>query len=80
MRTFVQDRAISGGGVEGYPLDRLYREIAYIAYYFHWPYDDVLALDHHERARLIDEIGGINRAVSGEKEPENVFDLSQYGL
>jgi hypothetical protein len=54
-----------GGGIVGYPLDRLYEEVAYIAYHFHWPMDEVLALDHAERQRWVQEIAKINRRLSG---------------
>ncbi len=53
-----------GGGIVGYPLDRLYEEVAYIAYHFHWPMDEVLALDHAERQRWVQEIAKINRRLN----------------
>ena len=53
-----------GGGIVGYPLDRLYEEVAYIAYHFHWPMDEVLALDHTERQRWVQEIAKINRRLN----------------
>jgi hypothetical protein len=42
----------------------LYEEVAYIAYHFHWPMDDVLALDHAERQRWVQEIARINRRLN----------------
>ncbi|RLC95491.1 MAG: hypothetical protein DRI39_00015 [Chloroflexi bacterium] len=53
-----------GGGIKGYPLDRLYEEVAYIAYYFHWPRREILEMEHQERQRWVEEIGGINRRLS----------------
>ena len=53
-----------GGGIVGYPLDRLYEEVAYIAYHFHWPMDEVLTLDHAERQRWVQEIAKINRRLN----------------
>lgn len=44
--------------------DRLYEEIAYVAYHFHWSLDDVLDLEHAERARYVEEIGKINVRMS----------------
>jgi hypothetical protein len=49
-----------------YPLDRLYEEVAYIAYHFHWPYDQIMALDHRERQRWVEEIAKLNRRLSEE--------------
>lgn len=49
-----------------YAVDRLYEEIAYVAYHFHWSRDDILDLEHAERLRFVSEIGSINnRAAHG---------------
>lgn len=48
-------------------MERLYEEVAYIAYHFHWPLEDILALEHHERQQWVEEIGKINQQInSGE--------------
>ncbi len=52
------------GGVVGYPLERLHEEVAYIAYHFHWPRSDILALEHAERRRWVKEIAGINSRLN----------------
>jgi hypothetical protein len=39
-----------------YPLDKLYQEAAFIAFYFHWSLDDILILEHQERLRWVTEI------------------------
>lgn len=52
------------GGVIGYPLDQLYEEVAYIAYYFHWPLREILELEHADRRRWTDEIANINRKLA----------------
>ncbi len=52
------DRA---GGILSYPLDELFEEVAFIAYYFHWPMVDILNLEHEDRERFIQEISDINR-------------------
>lgn len=57
-----------GGGIGGYPLERLYKEVAYIAYHFHWPRDEILALEHPERQQWVKEIAGINRRLGAEQE------------
>lgn len=54
----------SPGGIVGYPLDQLYEEVAYIAYYFHWPLMEILELEHAERRRWVEEIAGINRRLA----------------
>ena len=44
----------------GYPLDALYEEMAFIAYYLHWPAHELLALEHGERRRWVAEVSQIN--------------------
>ncbi len=45
----------------GYPSERLFEEVAYLAYHFHWPYDQIMRLEHRERQRWVDEVAKINR-------------------
>jgi hypothetical protein len=52
----------------GYPLERLYEEVAFIAYHFHWPCEEILALEHGERQRWCEEISKINKKLSGDRE------------
>lgn len=47
----------------GYPLDQLHEEVAYIAYYFHWPLQEILELEHAERQRWVEQITNINRKL-----------------
>jgi hypothetical protein len=54
----------SRGGIVGYPSDRLYEEVAFIAYHFHWSQADLLNLDHLSRKRWINEINKINQNLS----------------
>jgi len=46
----------------------LYEEVAYIAYHFHWPQDDILALEHGDRAQWVEEIDKINQRRNEEDE------------
>ena len=55
---------LEAGGMTGYPSDRLFEEVAYVSYHFHWPYDQVMQLDHLERQRWVAEIARINRRVN----------------
>ncbi|MFZ0388948.1 MAG: DUF6760 family protein [Calditrichia bacterium] len=58
--------------MSGYPLAQLYEEIAFIAYYFHWPRGEIMDLEHRERRRWCEEISRINREVN--QEPKNIFE------
>jgi hypothetical protein len=53
-----------------YPADRIYEEIAYIAYHFHWSYSDLMTMDHGERRRWCQEIIKINEKINGELKKE----------
>lgn len=44
--------------------DRIFEEVAYIAYHFNWPLDDILDLEHPLRRRFVEEIAKINRRLS----------------
>ena len=48
----------------GYPSDRLFEEVAYIAYHFHWPHDQIMQLEHRERQRWVGEIARINKRLN----------------
>ncbi|MGB5953230.1 MAG: DUF6760 family protein [Ornithinimicrobium sp.] len=47
-----------------YAPDRLYEEVAYVAYHFHWSREEILDLEHAERTRFVTEIGQINARLS----------------
>ena len=51
-----------------YATDRLYEEVAYVAYHFHWSLDDILDLEHPLRRRFVAEIAKINQRLSEERE------------
>lgn len=64
MSSQVRGRLDRSGGVVGYPLDRLHEEVAYIAYHFHWPLDEIMQLEHADRQRWVKEIAAINRRLT----------------
>jgi hypothetical protein len=47
-----------------YAADRLYEEVAYLAYHFHWSLDEILDLEHADRLRYAGEIARINTRIS----------------
>lgn len=49
-----------------YEAERLFEEVAYVAYHFHWPLDEILDLEHGDRRRFIEEIASINRRLNEE--------------
>jgi Family of unknown function (DUF6760) len=50
--------------VTGYPEDLLYEEVAFVAYYLHWPYQQIMALDHRERQRWVSEVSRVNQRLN----------------
>ena len=49
-----------------YATDRLFEEVAYVSYHFHWSLEEILSLEHPDRLRFVDEVARINRRVSEE--------------
>jgi hypothetical protein len=43
-----------------YAADRIWEEVAYVAYYLHWDLDNILDMEHPVRTRVITEIGRIH--------------------
>ena len=50
-----------------YAADRLFEEVAYVAYHFHWSFEEILELEHADRQRFVEEIASINRRLSEEE-------------
>jgi hypothetical protein len=46
--------------MSGYPLDRIYEEVAFIAYHFKWSHEEIMNMEHRERRRWCEEISKIN--------------------
>jgi hypothetical protein len=42
----------------------LYREVAFVAYHFHWPPEAVLNMEHGVRRRWVREISSINERMN----------------
>lgn len=49
-----------------YAPDRLFEEVAYVAYHFHWPLNELLDLEHPQRRRYVNEIAKINKRLTEE--------------
>ena len=50
-----------------YAVDRMFEEIAYVAYHLHWSMDEIIDLEHPLRQRFVEEIGRINRRLAEEE-------------
>ncbi|WP_460243198.1 DUF6760 family protein [Streptomyces sp. BYX5S] len=38
--------------------------MAFLAYHFHWPLTEILAMEHAERRQWVEQISSINRRIS----------------
>jgi hypothetical protein len=47
-----------------YGTDLLMEEVSYVAYHFHWPWDQILDLEHPLRRDFVARIAGMNAAVN----------------
>jgi hypothetical protein len=54
-----------------YPSDLLYEEVAFVAYYLHWPYQQIMALDHRERQRWVSEVSRVNQRLNDAAKKES---------
>lgn len=71
VRAPVRDGGRGAGGIISYPLDRIYEEVAFIAYHFHWSHEEIMHMEHGERKKWCEEISRINQRRSGEKTKEH---------
>lgn len=67
MRSPVR-RGGAAGGIAGYPLETLYEEVAFLAYHLHWPYAEILELEHRDRHRWCNEVSDINKKLNEQSE------------
>ncbi len=49
-----------------YPSERLFEEVAYLSYYLHWPYAQVMEMEHRERQRWVTEVARLNGRINEE--------------
>ena len=64
MRKAIRDGIRLPGGIVSYPLEKIYREVAYIAYHFHWSRDEIMDMTHSERRVWVKEISKINQDIN----------------
>ena len=71
MQGKFRNRGRAFGGAIGYPSNELFEEVAYIAYHFHWPYNELMNLSHIERRQWMQEIVKINERLNASNSDEN---------
>lgn len=63
MPSWISSGVDTGGKALSYPSKRLYEEVAFIAFHFHWTQDEILNLEHGTRQRWVREINQINQKL-----------------
>jgi len=46
----------------------LYEEVAFLAYHLHWPYAEILELEHRDRQLWCNEVSDINKKLNEQSE------------
>ena len=64
MRVPLRKGVRSPGGIASYPLEAIFKEVAFIAYHFHWDREAIMALSHRERHAWVKEISKINEKIN----------------
>lgn len=64
MQQDIRGGGRAGGGALSYPLEQLFQEVAYLAYYFHWQHSEIMEMNHLERLRWVNELARINRTLN----------------
>ncbi|MFL6414186.1 MAG: DUF6760 family protein [Bryobacteraceae bacterium] len=64
MRRAIRSGNEQPGGITGYPSERLFEEVAFVGYYLHWPYEEIMLMDHRERQRWVAETSRINERLN----------------
>jgi hypothetical protein len=52
------------GGIVGYPLERVYEEVAFLGYHLHWDCEALLGMPHGERRRWCEQVSKINQTIN----------------
>ena len=64
MRSDVRQGVRPPGGIVSYPLENILKEVAFIAYHFHWGREAIMGMPHKERHAWVKEISGINERIN----------------
>ncbi|MGM9489722.1 DUF6760 family protein [Ideonella sp. YS5] len=66
LRASVRSGGTGVGGALGCLPDQLHQEVAYLAYYLHWPRSEIMSLEHIERRTWVEQVARINRSINAQ--------------
>ena len=52
------------GGIVSYPLKSIFKEVAFLAYHFHWDREALMHMSHKERHKWVHEVSEINEKIN----------------
>ncbi|MEN0061709.1 MAG: DUF6760 family protein [Myxococcota bacterium] len=64
MRRSLRTGVRPPGGIVSYPLERVFKEVAFLAYHFHWSKETLLDMTHRERHVWVREVSEINGKIN----------------
>jgi hypothetical protein len=64
VRRPVPEGVWSPGGIVSYPLENVFKEVAFLAYHFHWSREELLLMTHKERHQWVKEVSEINEKIN----------------
>ena len=67
VRRPVREGVRPPGGIVSYPLENVFKEVAFVAYHFHWSKDSVMEMSHKERHMWVGEISSINDKINSSR-------------
>lgn len=47
-----------------YPFENILKEVAFLAYHFHWGRDELLEMSHKERHAWVKQVSDINEKIN----------------
>ena len=56
----------------GYPIDKIFEEVAFIAYHFKWDHDEIVNMEHSDRIRWCEEISKINSSLNERSKEKSI--------
>ena len=55
-----------------YPQEQLFQEMTFLAYYLHWPREEIMKLPHWERRRWCHEVSEVNQKLNGPDQQRSI--------
>ena len=64
MRPSLRAGVRTPGGIVSYPLENIFKEVAFLAYHLHWDREQLMGMTHKERHVWVKEVSQINEKIN----------------